>query len=187
LMLAFMALAPRPASAACWEEAGRLYGVAPELLYAVARAESDLNASAVNLSHRARTGTYDIGLMQINSSHLRKLAAFGISERDLYDPCINTKVGAWLLADAFARLGVSWNAVGSYNAACSQLRGRACTEARARYAWRVYRRLPGASAPRAPDASAQPVEAPAAPRAQPHEAPADAAQPTFILSVRVSP
>ena len=77
---------------ACWSDAERLYGVSSHLLYAVARAESDLQPAAVNHSHRARTGTYDIGLMQINSSHLTKLASLGISESDLLEPCTNIKV-----------------------------------------------------------------------------------------------
>lgn len=173
LILSGMLLAAQGAAAAteCWSQAAQQYGVSAELLYAVARAESDLNPSAVNLSHKARTGTYDIGLMQINSSHLPRLAKSGISEKDLYDPCTNIRVGAWLMAHSFARHGVSWNAVGAYNAACSQLKGEACSEARSKYAWRVYRRLPS--------------QAPAAQRVNTRGSASP--QPVFILSAKVSP
>ena len=126
---------------ACWSDAERLYGVSSDLLYAVARAESDLQPAAMNLTHRARTGTYDIGLMQISSSHLPEAGQpRHLGERSPW-PCTNIKVGAWLLADSFARRGVSWDAVGAYKRGLHATQGDDCAAARSRYAWRVYRRF----------------------------------------------
>ena len=67
-----------PGAQACWEQAGQRHGVAAGLLYAMAKVESGLNPSAVNRSHWDRTGSYDIGLLQINSRHLPLLARHGI-------------------------------------------------------------------------------------------------------------
>ena len=132
---------------ACWEQAAQRYGLGADLLYAIARVESNLNPLAVNRSHLQRTGSYDIGLMQINSSHLGQLARHGITEAQLYDPCTNIRVGAWLLAGNFSRQGATWEAVGAYNAACRQLSGAACAKARASFAWKVFLNLPAHAAP----------------------------------------
>jgi hypothetical protein len=162
---------------ACWEQAAQRYGLSPPNCSTPSRASSRTsNPRAVNRSHLQRTGSYDIGLMQINSSHLRTLARHGITEAQLYEPCTNIHVGAWLLAHSFARNGVTWDAVGAYNAACSELKGSACTQARARYAWQVYRKLPASRATSAGDAATMPSIA----------APQHAAVPV-ALTARVSP
>ena len=159
---------------ACWDQAAQRYGVSAQLLYAIARVESGLNPVAINRSHHARTGSYDIGLMQINSSHLPTLARYGIGERDLHEPCTNIHVGAWLLADSFSRHGLTWDAVAAYNAACTRLKGAACRSARATYARRVYEQLSWREgAPRVP--SMADARAAANQEARP-----------VILSVRVS-
>jgi soluble lytic murein transglycosylase-like protein len=170
VLLAYMASLP---ASACWEQAAQRHGVPADLLYAIASIESGLNPKAVNRSHFGRTDSYDIGLMQINSRHLPKLARHGITESRLYEPCINLDVGAWMLSELFARRGVSWDSVGAYNAACTQLKGEACSKARARYAWKVFRKLPS-------------VRRNTAARQSVPSLPAAGAAP-LLLAVRVSP
>jgi soluble lytic murein transglycosylase-like protein len=120
-------------AAACWEEAGARYGVNPYLLYAIAKTESSLNPKAVN---RNKNGSYDIGLMQINSSWFPTLRRYGVDEQQLYEPCTSIHVGAWILAQNMQRMGNSWDAVGAYNSTKPDIR--------LNYARRVYKNLPPA-------------------------------------------
>lgn len=99
--------------ASCFEQAGIRYGIAPSLLKAISAVESGFNPVARN---RNRNGSEDIGHMQINSRWLGVLASYGIGRDQLFDPCVNTHVGAWILAQNISRLGYGWDAIGAYNA-----------------------------------------------------------------------
>ena len=135
--LAAMLLCAGAASASCWESRRSRYGIHPWLLAAIAKVESGFDPSAVNGTQAARTGTTDLGLMQINSSWLPVLARHGITRERLFDPCTSITVGAWILAELFARYGVTWEAIGAYNAACVRLDRATCTARRAGYARKV--------------------------------------------------
>lgn len=96
----------------CFAEAGRQYGLAPELLYSIGKHESKLNPAAVNWN---TNGSYDFGVMQINSIHEPELKRAGIPWNSLADPCTNVKVGAWILSRCFQKYGQTWAGVGCYN------------------------------------------------------------------------
>jgi soluble lytic murein transglycosylase-like protein len=127
-------LQPSPEVKRCLQAAAAKYGLDFHLLKAIARVESGFNPRAVRRPFTAGgNGTTDYGLMQINSTWLPTLKRWGISQEDLFDPCVSADVGAWVLRSNFNSLGTSWNAVGAYNAVSH--------DKRKVYAWRVYRAL----------------------------------------------
>ena len=144
LLLTSFLICTSPARATCWDEASAQHGIPPDVLKAIAKVESNFNPNAVRRPFKAGNsdGSYDVGLVQINSGHFPMLRSkFGISERDLYDPCTNLKVGAWILADNVRRLGWNWNAIGAYNAGCRNLSAGRCNVLRSAYANKVYSAL----------------------------------------------
>lgn len=102
----------------CFNRAGAAYGISPLLLKAIARQESSMRPRAIGRNpNPAMADEYGIGLMQISSWWLPKLRSIGVSESDLLDsPCKNIAIGTWILADNIRRYGMTWNAVGAYNA-----------------------------------------------------------------------
>lgn len=133
-LLMLMSLGVVPAHAYCWVSAGQQHAIEPELLQAIADVESGQMADAMNYN---KNGTRDIGLMQINSSHLPRLSAQGITEqRLLEEPCLSVEVGASVLAGFVSLYGYNWTAVGAYNAGNAP--GRQA--ARLRYAHKVWQR-----------------------------------------------
>lgn len=133
-LAAALSMSAVPTAHACWEQAAEKYGVNVHLLHAIAKTESSLNPAAINRANA--NDSYDVGLMQINSAWLPRLRKFGITEKDLYQPCVSIDVGAWILAHNIRRFGNTWAAVGAYNTP-NPTRGL-------QYANRVYRNLPAA-------------------------------------------
>jgi hypothetical protein len=103
----------------CFEEAGAQYGINPQILRAIAKVESNFNPKAVN---KNSNGTFDFGLMQINSSWAATLG----KERwnSLGDACSNTKTGAWILSMCMNKYGYTWKAIGCYNSQTPDKRDR---------------------------------------------------------------
>lgn len=119
ISLLFLLVTGSEAYSFCFDEAGSQYGINPLILRAIAKVESNFNPVAFN---RNRNGSYDFGLMQINSSWANVLG----SERwnALGDACYNTMTGAWILANCMSTYGYTWKAIGCYNSQTPDKRDR---------------------------------------------------------------
>ncbi|KAI3602982.1 Soluble lytic murein transglycosylase (plasmid) [Cupriavidus necator H850] len=122
-----IACASAAAVADCLDDAAAYHGVSALLVRGIAKAESGMRANAVN---RNTNGSEDLGLMQINTVHLPRLARYGVTRERLFDPCVSAYVGSWILRDCLDRYGHTWNAVGCYNAGSP--------DKRLKYANRIY-------------------------------------------------
>jgi soluble lytic murein transglycosylase-like protein len=114
----------------CLDDAADYRHINVQLVRAIAQHESGMRADAV---HQNGDGTEDIGLMQINSSWLPKLARYGIGREQLFNACVSAYVGTWILASNVRQFGPTWKAVGAYNAVSSSKQ--------LVYANDIYRRL----------------------------------------------
>ena len=114
LLVFFLSLLlPLAGNAACFDEAAARYRIPVDLLRAISKVESSGKFNAINVN---KNGSKDLGHMQINSSWLPTLKKYGITQENIMNPCINTHVGAWVLAGNIKRLGYNWDAIGAYNA-----------------------------------------------------------------------
>lgn len=116
---------------ACFQRAGEHFGISPLLLRAIARQESGFNPRARNTANF--NDSEDRGLMQINSFWFPTLRRAGIDPESLWDPCTSIAVGAWILAGEIRTYGMTWEAVGRYNARSP--------EKKRRYAAKIQRHL----------------------------------------------
>lgn len=131
-------LLPIDASAYCFNKVAKKYNIDIDLLYSIVEGESSFNHLAMGVNRDKATGkvtSEDIGLFQINSYHLARLAKNGISRADLYmDPCLNADVGTSILVDSCGSGKISWDCIGAYNAGP----GKGREWLRLKYANKVY-------------------------------------------------
>ncbi|EHH8423440.1 lytic transglycosylase domain-containing protein, partial [Escherichia coli] len=77
------------ASSACFNEAGTMFRIEPNLIKAIALVESNLKKDSIgkNRDKKNNIKSFDYGLMQINQMHIPMLKKRGIikDERDLLD------------------------------------------------------------------------------------------------------
>ncbi|SNT10264.1 Transglycosylase SLT domain-containing protein [Noviherbaspirillum humi] len=105
----------------CLDSAAAYHQVNPLILRAIAWQESRGNPNAF----RGNTnGSYDIGMMQINTIHARELGRYGIQMGHLYNPCIAAYVAAWHYRRQIDRYGNTWAAVGAYHSHTPHLRDK---------------------------------------------------------------
>ena len=97
----------------CFAQASLRYRIPESLLRAISKVESGGNPAA---THKNKNGSVDLGHMQVNSGWLPILAQYNISKEQLINPCTNTTVGAWILANNIYHMGYGWKAIGRYNA-----------------------------------------------------------------------
>lgn len=116
----------------CFSAAAERFRVDKHMLIAIAKTESAFDPGA--MGPRNADGTQDVGLMQINTRWLPRLAEMGIHHEKLKGPCTNIYVGAWILASKIRQHGTVWKAVGAYNAITPSKRDSYVSKVRRNYA-----------------------------------------------------
>jgi soluble lytic murein transglycosylase-like protein len=104
------------------------FDLPPALLTAIARHESRANPWALHLDGRGHfpesreqavkllqnrtSDNFDVGIMQINSSWLKK---FKITPAEALEPQTNIRLGAWVLKQCVDEHGMGWDALAAYH------------------------------------------------------------------------
>lgn len=118
LFLLILLSCPKLCGAYCFSDAANIYHIDPILLIVIANHESNMYQFARNINYKKGVPvSEDIGVMQVNSTWIKKLSNYGITRNDLFfNPCLNVKVGTWILANGCNLKEMSWDCVGAYNA-----------------------------------------------------------------------
>lgn len=96
----------------CINRAAIIYKIPATLILSVLKQEGGKNGDAI----KNKNGTFDYGVMQINSTWLPKIAAYGYTKDDMqYNTCKNISVGTWILSQSIANGKNLWAGVGDYH------------------------------------------------------------------------
>lgn len=96
----------------CINHAAITYHVPATVILSVIKQENGRNGQATP----NKNGTFDYGVMQINTIWVSKLARYGYTKSDLqYDACKNVEAGTWILAQGLAGGKTAWQGIGNYN------------------------------------------------------------------------
>jgi len=98
----------------CVNYASIRYGVNPIVIKAII----DVEGGKIGTLSRNSNGSYDMGVMQINTIHLKAIKNKypGVGPRELtYKPCINIAIGTWLLKQRIDEAPSYWVGVASYH------------------------------------------------------------------------
>ena len=109
ILLLLAMVCPKNARSFCFKQAGQTYGISPQLIEAIAYQESAFDPVAINHN---RNGSFDYGVMQINSWWFETLGKK--RWQALSDPCFNVMVGTWILRDCIDRYGYTWDCLSCY-------------------------------------------------------------------------
>jgi soluble lytic murein transglycosylase-like protein len=105
----FLLVSTAYAQSYCFNRAAFKYGLPVSLIKAVAYRESRFNSSAVDYDSN---GTYDYGVMQINTIWYKELKPYW---NNLADPCYNVMVGSWILYRCVKKYGGVKKGLACYN------------------------------------------------------------------------
>lgn len=105
----------------CWDKAGKTYNLDPWLLLSIALTESSFKEG---IKSKNKNGTYDLGLMQINTIHTKYFSEkFGLTQVDLqYNSCAGVMAAGHLLKQSIQRYGYNIDGIGGYHSRTPHLR-----------------------------------------------------------------
>ena len=96
----------------CINRAAVTYHVPATIILSIIKKENGKNGDAI----RNKNGTFDYGVMQINSIWLPKILAYGYTQKDLqFNACKNVAVGTWIISQNMGNKDLLWKSIANYH------------------------------------------------------------------------